>query len=415
MNPPLFRQQAVQAATALGSAPSIPAAPISWQVLGAFLVGSTVASAVFLGTAEYARKETVTGSLVTADGTVRISAGREGTVSGLGIKDGDRVEAGQALLTIGSRNGLEGGGSLYANLIPIIDEQIRLLREQIEADPARVANEMIRLEASIQSIGAQRDAIASQRNFQAERVSAADERRQILFQLYAKGDGTKAALQEQESVHIASRQKLADLDRQLASVEGELEQAQLKREQLPVQRDERLSQLRLSLADRARQRIELEAQRAQVVRAPVAGKVTALQVSAGQIVDTTRPLLTLVPESHELRAELFVPSRAIGFIEPGQRVRLMVDAFPYQRFGTYGGTIDTVSQVILAPNEVFGRVLLKEPSYRVTVRLDRQTVDAFGRQVALQPDMMVQADIVLERRSLMEWLLEPLHSIRRRM
>jgi membrane fusion protein len=49
------------------------------------------------------------------------------------------------------------------------------------------------------------------------------------------------------------------------------------------------------------------------------------------------------------------------------------------------------------------------------VRLDRQTVDAFGRQVALQPDMMVQADIVLERRSLMEWLLEPLHSIRRRM
>jgi membrane fusion protein len=406
----LFRQQAVQAATALGSAPSIPAAPISWQALGAFLVGSTVALAVFLGTAEYARKETVTGSLVTADGTARVSAGREGTVSGLGIKEGDRVEAGQALLTIGSPNGLESGGSLHANLIPIIDEQIRLLREQIEADPARVANEMIRLEASIQSIRAQRDAITSQRNLQAERVGAADERRQILFQLYAKGDGTKAALQEQESVHIASRQKLADLDRQLASVEGELEQAQLKREQLPVQQNERLSQLRLSLADRARERIELE-----VVRAPVAGKVTALQVSAGQIVDATRPLLTLVPESHQLRAELFVPSRAIGFIEPGQRVRLMVDAFPYQRFGTHGGTIETVSQAILAPNEVFGRVLLKEPSYRVTVRLDRQTVDAFGRQVALQPDMMVQADIVLERRSLMEWLLEPLHSIRRRM
>jgi membrane fusion protein len=96
-------------------------------------------------------------------------------------------------------------------------------------------------------------------------------------------------------------------------------------------------------------------------------------------------------------------------------VRLMIDAFPYQRFGAYGGTVDVVSQAVLAPNEVFGHVPVKEPSYRVTVRLDRQTIDAFGRQVPLQPDMTVQADIVLEERSLVAWLLEPILSVRGRM
>ena len=66
--------------------------------------------------------------------------------------------------------------------------------------------------------------------------------------------------------------------------------------------------------------------------------------------------MTLLPDGASLLAELFVPSRAIGFVEPGQRVRLMVDAFPYQRFGTLGGRVETVSQAVLSPNEVIGKV-----------------------------------------------------------
>ena len=58
---------------------------------------------------------------------------------------------------------------------------------------------------------------------------------------------------------------------------------------------------------------------------------------------------------------------------------------------------------------------IKEPSYRIVVRLARQDVDAFGQSVPLQPDMTVKADIVLEERSILEWLLEPLFSARGRM
>ena len=110
-----------------------------------------------------------------------------------------------------------------------------------------------------------------------------------------------------------------------------------------------------------------------------------------------------------------MPSRAIGFVKPGQRVKLMIDAFPFQHFGTQQGVIDTVSQTVLAPNEILGAVALKEPAYRVTVRLDRQTVAAYGQAIPLQPDMSLQADITLEQRSLIAWLLNPLISARGRM
>jgi membrane fusion protein len=93
----------------------------------------------------------------------------------------------------------------------------------------------------------------------------------------------------------------------------------------------------------------------------------------------------------------------------------MVDAFPFQRFGAQKGHVETVSQTVLAPNEILAAISVKEPAYRVTVRLDRQDVDAYGMQVPLQPDMSLDADIVLEERSLVAWLFNPLLTARGRM
>ena len=79
------------------------------------------------------------------------------------------------------------------------------------------------------------------------------------------------------------------------------------------------------------------------------------------------------------------------------------------------GVGERVSATVFTPNDATGPVTIKEPSYRIVVRLGRQDVDAFGQVVPLQPDMTVQADIVLEERSILEWLLEPLYSARGRM
>ena len=52
-----------------------------------------------------------------------------------------------------------------------------------------------------------------------------------------------------------------------------------------------------------------------------------------------------------------------------------------------------------------------EPLYRITVRLDRQDVAAYGATQALAPGMQLDADVVLDRRRLIEWIFEPVLGI----
>jgi len=66
---------------------------------------------------------------------------------------------------------------------------------------------------------------------------------------------------------------------------------------------------------------------------------------------------------------------------------LAFDPFPFQRFGFYNATIVSVSATLLKPSEAAGPVTLKEPSYRVTARLERQTVTAYGNEILLGPDV----------------------------
>jgi hypothetical protein len=109
----------------------------------------------------------------------------------------------------------------------------------------------------------------------------------------------------------------------------------------------------------------------------------------------------LVPaEQGQLEAELRLAPSAIGFIKPGQLVRLRYDAFPHGKFGQARGTIASVSQMPTA-----------DGSYRARVALERDYVQAFGEHVALRPGMSFTGEIVVEQRSLLEWLFEPLYAL----
>lgn len=125
-------------------------------------------------------------------------------------------------------------------------------------------------------------------------------------------------------------------------------------------------------------------------------------------------LLSLLPEDSELQAQLLVPSRAIGFVEPGNTVLLRYQAYPYQKFGHHIGRVLRVSRsaVNAGGSTSTGSGQASEPYYRVLVALDAQTVTAYGKSEALRPGMLVEADILSERRKLYEWLLEPLYSLR---
>ena len=99
-------------------------------------------------------------------------------------------------------------------------------------------------------------------------------------------------------------------------------------------------------------------------------------------------------------------------MEAGQQVRFLYDAFPYQNFGAYTGRIAKISRTVVTGSEIKGPVELKEPVYRAIAMLDRQDVDAYGKKEPLQTGMLLKADIILDKRSLASWLLNPLLSRR---
>src|SRR5690606_24993640 len=134
----------------------------------------------------------------------------------------------------------------------------------------------------------------------------------------------------------------------------------------------------------------------------------------GQIVDTGRPLMSLLPAGARLRAELIAPSRAIGFIEPGAGVQLRYPAYPYQKFGHHPGRVAAISRAALPVTEQGGAGAGQEPVYRVIVDLDSESIDVYGRPRALRAGMAVEADVQLETRRLYEWVLEPLYAMKMR-
>jgi membrane fusion protein len=161
--------------------------------------------------------------------------------------------------------------------------------------------------------------------------------------------------------------------------------------------------------------IDAEARRVQFVSSPVSGRIAALPVSVGQAVSLGGTVAVVIPDGAKLEAELLAPSRAAGFISPGQDVRLMLQAFPYQRFGAIKGRIKAISTTVLGPTEIAIPGLdIKEPVFRIRVTLAREDIQAYGEAIPLQPGMVLSADIVFDRRSLIEWLFDPLFAVAKR-
>lgn len=411
---PLFRPEAVAAATTQPGGP-LGLVPIGWTLLTGFLALILVGVVAIAATLDYARKESVQGILVPVRGAVKVTVPRTGTVSSIAVADGRSVAAGAPLFTLAVSQGTSRGEPLDVSVVRSLALQNQLLQDQIETEGQRVASDMRRLVAQTEALDREIARLEAQHHIQERRIDIAGQRLAIGRDLHASAVIAEANLQDREETWLSQRQALAALAQEVAARQAERARLTAELEQAPALSRNRVAELRLQLAENERRRAEVEAQHTILVSAPIAGRVTSLQAAVGETLDPSKPAMALVPDGAALRAELFVPSRAIGFVVPGQKVRLLYAAFPFQRFGAQTGQVETIATAALTPGEVIGPVTLTEPTYRVGVRLDRQTVAADGREVALQPGMALMADIVLEQRTLLAWLLSPLAGARNRM
>lgn len=414
MSSSLFRQEAIEHQKDRLMGEVLLLQPISLIVLTvvALVVALFIAALLTWGT--YARREMVRGYLVPDTGIVKIYAPSPGTVSKLCIKEGDHIAAGAPLLTILAERTLEAGEDVSLLQMDELQQSIFQKQKQIEAAKAFYDLELERLDAQIDSSVVELKEIDKAIDIQTERLALAAQRVKALESLKAKGHVSETDYQKVLEELLTQKQHQQELYRNQAAKKMNIEQAKKERAQFPLRHDEKLSELGNQIAELNRQKMDVEGRRVYEIRSPISGKVTSLQARFGQMQNHTTHLMSIIPDNAVLEAELFLPTRAIGFIEVNQAVRLRYEAFPYQRFGIYEGHVKSISKNILHPSELQVPFELQEPVYKVTVALDSQQVKAYGQALPLQAGILLEADIILDKRSLFEWVLEPLYSLRGR-
>ena len=386
--------------------------PVSTKLLAWLLALALALVFVGLFMGQYARKETVAGYLTPTAGTAKIFAPRQGTIKAVYVKEGQAISQGQELLAIDTNQIAGDGQDVNAAMLDTLTFQRDLLKKQIAAEQERGQSEHDRLQDAIRSAAAEIAQLEAQIKIQGERVEISAKLVATATELRTKGYMSDVELKRRQLTQLEQKQSRDALAQQLVAQQSTLTQKRYALQQLPTVTADKVQTLRNELSDVEQHIVETNGRRAYVIRAPASGRVSTLQAKVGQFADPKRLEMEIVPADSTLQAELYVPPRAIGFVKPGQEVRILYDAFPYEQFGAYRGHVVKVSKTILTGSDAAGPIRLNEPAYRVTVALDRPDIDAHGRKIALQPDMLLHADIILERRSLMRWLLDPLLSVR---
>ena len=81
--------------------------------------------------------------------------------------------------------------------------------------------------------------------------------------------------------------------------------------------------------------VQEAAKRENVIRSPIAGVFTNVAANTGEAVADEAPLAMVVPKGSGLHAQLLVPTRAVGFVQPGQEVIVRYELVSVPRFGQF--------------------------------------------------------------------------------
>lgn len=243
----------------------------------------------------------------------------------------------------------------------------------------------------------------------------ADKAKLELQQAERELNAARLKLEQLQTQHDSQHKERAVAAEQLATDarENDASLARLRRQREAADQEQAEAERSLrESADRAEIRIaalrkELDRSRGHevTVQAPCAGSVLRLRVrAAGAYVRAGDPLCELAREGDRLEAELAVPQSGAGRVSVGQRVKLMYEAFPYQRYGLRYGTVRWVS-----PGSTTGE---EGPVFRILVSPDEDAIRADGQERRLLAGMRGRADVLVGRRRLIAYLFEPLRQLR---
>jgi len=404
----LFRQEAVdkQGQKLLGDV--VIASPLSHTAIAGLITLVITGLMTLMIFGEYARKERVVGFLSPDQGVIRIVSRQAGLIDVVHVDTGDDVQAGDMLFTI-ELDSLSGDGELVAEtLAGQIRNEAKQLRDRRRLVPEQYTLTKERLQQQQKAFVDEADRLEEQIKLQ-DRVKTIEEG---VLERYKSLESSEAAssleVSNQENRFIQASQTLEKLIDDQGRLRSQAQDLVSQVNLLPIEEKRELGAIDDRLRTIEQRLTQTQSEETLIVEAPIAGRVATIRAQTGQMAGPQMLMMTILPANGKLEAKMLVPTRAAGFIQSGQTVRLLYDAFPYQKFGFYNGTVTEVSRTVVSSKDLDASIPFEGSVFLVTVALDQQNIEANGEPYPLQSGMTLSADIILEDRKIWEWVFEPL-------
>ncbi|WP_042142739.1 MULTISPECIES: HlyD family efflux transporter periplasmic adaptor subunit [unclassified Pseudoalteromonas] len=407
----LFRQEVINKRKyRLSGVVSLVQPPV-FKYLTLLILTIVIISIVFLTLGSYTRKETVSGILQPDAGLLKLKAPQIGVITELLVREGQKVKKGDALLRIKSEKHGVKGLELNQSIIKQYEFQINILKSQLTKQRLKHTFEIQALKNNYKDAVKRLAQLELQSDIFNERVVINKEIVDQVSKLAGTGYISDLELKKQQDSLLSLNQQVARIDSERLSIQNQREQFNNQLSQLPINQAKENNLLESQIAQLESQLLTTQQQRLSELRSPANGIVTGLIAKTGKSVNLNQNLLNILPENSKMQAVIYIPTSAFGFIEIDQKTRLRYHAFPYQKYGIYEGVISQISANVILPDETDIPGLITLPSYRVVVSLKTQDIQAYGKNIPLRSGMRLDADIVIEQRSLVRWLFDPVFSI----
>lgn len=381
--------------------------PLAWCI--AVLLLGLVA---MMNSTQYKETESARGRILPTVAEQKLVSPKSGVVNNLQVEFGERVKKGEIVAVISldlfnargevsnasakqmARSGLANLASQKALKLQQFELRQSYLMQQSRQLEARQETALDSLATAREQVLLSEEMLAVSDTLLAKRVvtqSQFDRQKISHLNLLSKSQAAEQTHQELllQSQHVIENLKVTELE-----IELELSRIQQEKEAL-------LFQLR---------RLQDENQIS--VLAQQDGYVAMISVAVGDAVTTGQPLVYLQSEATGLLAELYVPSRVVAKLAPGQELMLRYDAFDYKSYGRYLAVISEISRAAMDPREHLLPVgNLSEPVFRVLVHPEQHYVE--GSEVyPLQAGLLLSADFIVAEMSLLGFIFQPVLNLR---
>lgn len=413
----LFRQQVVQHITVRQYGTVVLTRPVGHTVLTCIFVTLILLLVAFFALCDTTRKAPIQGMLMPTTGVIRIFSNQIGVIKEIRVKEGQYIRKGEILFVVSSERNFPDQRSTEVLISQFLTQRRDSFHTELQQAKVQARQRRAALQQRAQDLQKEIRRLDTQALMQQQRITLSEQTVARFAQLKATNYISAAQLQEREADLLDQRQRLLEIERIRSVTQRDLVSTDAEEQDIAVQalRDE--NALRRNATTLEQDLTENEARREVPVRARQSGTITAIAANLGQTVGTATSLASILPEGNKLEAEMYVPSHAVGFIKPGMTAMLRYRAFPYQKFGQHRARVREVATTSVRPEELptsaaaMPGAAQSEPVYRIRLELDQQNVRAYGEAMPLRSGMLVDASVMLERRKLYEWVLEPLFSI----